>query len=43
MGVAARVDIGTTVLELRVKTADLALAKTAMQAAKAKLPMLTEI
>jgi large subunit ribosomal protein L10e len=43
IGVAARVDIGTTVLELHVKTADLALGKKALHAAKAKLPMLTQI
>lgn len=43
IGVAARVDIGTTVLELHVKATDLALGKTAMHAAQAKLPMLTEI
>lgn len=43
IGVAARVDIGTTVLELHVKASDLALGKTAMHAAKAKLPMLTDI
>ncbi len=43
IGVAAKVDIGSTVLELRVKAADLALGKTALHAAKAKLPMLTDI
>ncbi len=43
IGVAARVHIGTTVLELRVKATDLTLGKTAMHAAKAKLPMLTEL
>lgn len=43
IGVAARVDIGTTVLELYVKAPDLALGKSAMHAAKAKLPMLTDI
>lgn len=43
IGVAARVDIGTTVLELYVKASDLALGKSAMHAAKAKLPMLTDI
>ena len=43
IGVAARVDIGTTVLELHVKTPDLALGKKALHAAKAKLPMLTQI
>ena len=42
IGVAARVDIGTTILELYVKANDLALGKTAMHAAKAKLPMLTD-
>ena len=43
IGLAARVDIGTTVLELHVKAADLARGKEAMHAAQAKLPMLTEI
>ena len=43
IGVAARVDIGTTVLELHVKAADLEKAKVAMHAAKAKLPMLTDV
>ena len=43
IGLAARVDIGTTVLELHVKSADLARAKEAMHSAQAKLPMLTEI
>ena len=43
IGVAARVEIGTTVLELHVKTADLELGKKALHAAKAKLPMLTEV
>jgi large subunit ribosomal protein L10e len=43
IGLAARVHIGTTVLELHVKAADLAKAKEAMHAAQAKLPMLTEI
>ncbi len=43
IGVAARVDIGTTVLELHVKAADLELGKKALHAAKAKLPMLTEV
>lgn len=43
IGVAARVDIGTTVLELYVKASDLAMGKAAIHAAKAKLPMLTEI
>ena len=43
IGVAARVDIGSTVLELRVKAADLDKAKIAMHASKAKLPMLTEV
>jgi large subunit ribosomal protein L10e len=43
IGVAARVDIGTTVLELHVKAADLQLGKTALHAAEAKLPMLTDI
>jgi len=43
IGVAARVGIGTTGLELHVKAADLALGKNALHAAKAKLPMLTDI
>jgi large subunit ribosomal protein L10e len=43
IGVAARVEIGTTVLELHVKAANLELGKTALHAAKAKLPMLTEV
>lgn len=43
IGVAARVDIGTPVLELHVKANDLELGKTAMHAAKAKLPMLTDV
>ncbi len=43
IGVAARVEIGTTVLELHVKAADLALGKNALHAAKAKLPMLTDV
>jgi large subunit ribosomal protein L10e len=43
IGVAARVFIGTTVLELYVKAPDLQKGKDAMHAAKAKLPMLTEV
>jgi large subunit ribosomal protein L10e len=43
IGVAARVAIGSPILELRVKTADLAKGKAAIHAAKAKLPMLTEV
>jgi large subunit ribosomal protein L10e len=43
IGLAARVHIGTTVLELHVKSADLVKGKDAMHAAKAKLPMLTEV
>jgi large subunit ribosomal protein L10e len=43
IGVAARVYIGSTVLELHVKAADLAKGKIAIHAAKAKLPMLTEM
>jgi large subunit ribosomal protein L10e len=43
IGLAARVHIGTTVLELHVKAADLAKGKEAMHAAQAKLPMLTEV
>lgn len=43
IGVAARVDIGSTVLELQVRAADLDKGKNAMHAAKAKLPMLTDV
>jgi large subunit ribosomal protein L10e len=43
VGVAARVYIGSVVLELHVKAADLARGKEALHAAKAKLPMLTEV
>jgi large subunit ribosomal protein L10e len=43
IGVAARVGIGTVVLELHVKAADLQKGKDAIHAAKAKLPMLTDI
>jgi large subunit ribosomal protein L10e len=43
IGVAARVYIGTTVLELHVKATDLQKGKDAMHAAKAKLPMLTDV
>jgi len=43
IGVAARVYIGSTVLELYVKAADLQKGKDALHAAKAKLPMLTEV
>ena len=43
IGVAARVEIGTTVLELHVKAPDLELGKKALHAAKAKLPMLTDV
>ena len=43
IGVAARVGIGTVVLELHVKAADLEKGKGAIHAAKAKLPMLTEM
>lgn len=43
VGLAARVGIGTPVLELRVKAVDLAKGKEAIHAAKAKLPMLTEM
>lgn len=43
IGLAARVDIGTTILELQVKATDLELGKTALHAAKAKLPVLTEV
>jgi large subunit ribosomal protein L10e len=43
IGVAARVYIGSTVLELHVKSADLQKGKDAMHAAKTKLPMLTSV
>lgn len=43
IGVAARVYIGSTVLELYVKAADLQKGKDALHAAKAKLPMLTQV
>jgi large subunit ribosomal protein L10e len=43
IGVAARVHIGSTILELYVKAADLQKGKDAMHAAKAKLPMLTDV
>lgn len=43
IGVAARVHIGSTILELYVKANDLALGETAIHAAKAKLPMLTDV
>lgn len=43
IGVAARVEIGSVVLELQVKAADLGRGKEAIHAAKAKLPMITEI
>lgn len=43
IGVAARVGIGSVVLELRVKAADLEKGKDAMHAARAKLPMITEV
>ncbi len=43
IGVAARVGIGTVVLELHVKAADLEKGKVAIHAAKAKLPMLTDV
>src|SRR5271155_5618439 len=43
IGVAARVEIGTTVLELHVKATDLQKGKDALHAAKTKLPMLTSI
>ncbi len=42
VGVAARVKIGSVILELRVKAADFEKGKLAIHAAKAKLPMLTE-
>jgi large subunit ribosomal protein L10e len=43
IGLAARVHIGTTILELQVKTADLAKGKAALTAAKAKLGVLTDV
>jgi large subunit ribosomal protein L10e len=43
IGLAARVYIGTTILELLVKTADLQKGKIALHAAKAKLPVLTDV
>lgn len=43
IGLAARVEIGTTVLELRVKAANLAKAKEAMEAGSSKLPMKTKV
>jgi large subunit ribosomal protein L10e len=43
IGVAARVAIGTTVLELHVKAADLQKGKDALHAATTKLPMLTQV
>ena len=43
IGVAARVNIGSVVLELRVRAADLEKGKDAIHAAKAKLPMMTEM
>jgi large subunit ribosomal protein L10e len=42
IGLAARVDIGTAVLELSVKAENLDKAKAAMTAASAKLPMRTK-
>ena len=43
IGLAARVEIGTTVLELRVKAENLAKAKEAMEAGSSKLPMKTKV
>jgi large subunit ribosomal protein L10e len=43
IGLAARVEIGTPVLELQVRAADVELGKKAIHAAKAKLPMLTDV
>ena len=43
IGLAARVGIGTTILELQVRTADLQKGKDALHAAKAKLPVLTDV
>jgi large subunit ribosomal protein L10e len=43
IGVAARVDIGSVVLELQVHAADLEKGKSALHAAKTKLPMLTDV
>lgn len=42
IGLAARVDIGDTILELSVKSENLEKAKEAMKAASAKLPMKTK-
>lgn len=43
VGLAARVDQGTTILELYVKRANLELAKRALKIASSKLPVKTEI
>ncbi|MDA4128442.1 MAG: 50S ribosomal protein L16 [Thaumarchaeota archaeon] len=43
IGLAARVDIGSPILELRVKAENLEVGKTAMKAATSKLPMKTKI
>jgi len=43
IGLAARVDFGTTVLELSVKTENLEKAKEGMKAASTKLPMKTRV
>ncbi len=43
IGLAARVEIGTTVLELSVKAENLDKAKAAMTAAATKLPMKTKV
>jgi large subunit ribosomal protein L10e len=41
IGLAARVEIGSTILELRVKSENLEKGKEALKAASAKLPMKT--
>jgi len=43
IGLAARIHIGSTILELQVKAADLQLGKNALHAAKAKLGVLTDV
>jgi large subunit ribosomal protein L10e len=43
IGLAARVEIGSSILELHVKAENLAAAKEAMKAASAKLPMKTHV
>lgn len=43
IGLAARVDIGSSILELSVKRENLEMAKAAMKAAATKLPMKTKV